>query len=385
MSLNADSIISRRRFMLSAAALAASGVACQSIVLGQTRPAEGPRPRGQALYGLVILGDLHYDKMEHHDMDWVHAEKPKDISQIENYVEVTRTHTPRLFERVKQTIAQARAPIVGVVQVGDFVEGLCGSRALQERQSRDAIAFVEQSDLGVPFLMCKGNHDITGPGADEAFDAVLLPWMAGQAGATLSSANYHWSRGDDLFVFFDAYKPDLNYLASIRDEAAQARHVFFVIHPPVVPYNARANWHVFSRESQADERAQLIAWLERVNAVVLSGHLHRYCHLRRTGETGGFTQLAINSVVRNDTEQALYEKAGVADYSAGLLDLEPNFSPSTREDRRAWIERERPSITSFDYARSAGYATLWVYADRVEADIYLGYADEIWKQRVVEA
>ena len=378
--------LTRRHFIAASAGAIAAGLMPVRVVLGGEGDST-PRPRSEALYGLALLGDLHYDQFEHHDMDWVKAEKPRDIRQIEGYVESTNTHMPRLFKRVGETIKASPVPIAAALHVGDFVEGLCGSYDLQSLQSRDAIAFVEGSELGVPFIMVKGNHDITGPGSDESFNDVLLPWMARNTGADLSSANFTWQHGEDVYVCFDAYKPDLAWLNGQSELAKSARHVFFMVHPPVVPYNARANWHVFSHDDQAADRAGLIAWLGKHKARVLSGHLHRYCNLTRSDENGTFTQLAISSVVRNEVESASekYIRSGVSDYNAGLLDLEPNFSPDSHEDRVRWIEQEKPCIKAFDYARVPGYAMLWVYDDRVEADIYLGYGEEVWKRQTVSA
>ncbi len=334
------------------------------------------RPREQALYALPLLGDMHYDKWEHHDLDWVRQEKPRDLRQIEGYVNVTAEHLPPLLAMVRERIRAAGVKVPGVLHIGDFVEGLCGSYELQALQFRDAMAFIESAQLEVPFLMAKGNHDITGPGAGEAFDDVLLPWMGINAGKALGEANYTWSHGKDLFVFFDAYRPDLDWLEGLVETARDARHVFFVIHPPVVPYNARSTWHVFSKEREQEDRGRLLAWLGGCGAVVLSGHLHRYGYLTRSTPQGIFSQLAVNSVVRQARVQARNQRGGLDAYGPALTDLEPAFSPDTLAERQAVLAREKPSIGAFDYARTSGHAMLWVYDDRVEADVYLGYTDE---------
>lgn len=368
-----------RRHFIAATAAGVAGAPYSISLAGPSR--RTPLPRDQARYGFVLLGDLHYDKLEHHDMDWVRREKPNDVRQINGYVAATRDHMPRLFANIMERISKAKAPLAAVVHIGDFVEGLCGSYELQSLQNRDAITFVEQADLGKPFLMAKGNHDITGPDAGRAFDDVLLPWMSKQAASDLQNANYTWEYAGDLFIFFDAYRPDLSWLDSVSDKASRAGRVFFVIHPPVVPYNARSSWNVFNRDHQAHERKQLLAWLGRHEAVVLCGHLHRYSHLRRSTVAGAFTQLALNSVVRSDSSSLRNQRSGTEAYGAELLNLEPDFSKSTRKARAAWLEREKPFIQAFDYARFPGYAMLWVYDDAVEADLYLGTSDEVLKTR----
>ena len=48
-------------------------------------------------YSFVYLGDMHFDKMAHHDFEWVKADKPNDIVQIDGYVENTEKYTPGLL------------------------------------------------------------------------------------------------------------------------------------------------------------------------------------------------------------------------------------------------------------------------------------------------
>jgi hypothetical protein len=84
---------------------------------------------GNKQFSFVLLGDLHYDKLEHHDMAWVQKDKPNDIRQIEGYTRNSREVTPLLFARVRETIAELnRTPatrVAFVLQAGDLVEGLC--------------------------------------------------------------------------------------------------------------------------------------------------------------------------------------------------------------------------------------------------------------------
>src|SRR2546421_258445 len=109
---------------------------------------------GRALYAFPLLGDLHFDRMAHHDLDWV---------KRDGYVDTPARSTPRLFARVRQAIADSKVPVPFVLHVGDLVEGLCGSRDLHTTQCREAVAAVEAAKFGVPVLMAKGNHDVTGP------------------------------------------------------------------------------------------------------------------------------------------------------------------------------------------------------------------------------
>src|SRR5439155_3078411 len=135
-------------------------------------------------FSFVLLGDLHFDKLAHHDIPWLQQDKPDDFRQVQNYSRITGEILPRLFATVRQTISDlslsADSAVPFVIQVGDFVEGLCGRLELALQQNREAIDFVRQIRLGVPFLFTKGNHDITGEGAVEAFKEVFQPFLRDQ-------------------------------------------------------------------------------------------------------------------------------------------------------------------------------------------------------------
>ena len=162
-------------------------------------------------YEVLLLGDVHFDRLSHHDMTWLEREKPNDVRQVQNYSRLTAEVWPHTLDRVRTAVAGARgsAPVALVAHIGDFVEGLCGTPALAEAQCREAIASVHDAKLGAPFVFCKGNHDITGPGAPDAFDRVLKPFLIAQAQAggpkavcfDVDQANVAIAYGRDWFLF----------------------------------------------------------------------------------------------------------------------------------------------------------------------------------------
>lgn len=374
---------SRRRFLQRASAGAAAATAVGRTLGGFAwgSPAATALAKGDPMYAFVILGDLHYDQPAHHDMDWVRKEKGDgDARQIEGYCRATKLHMPQLMQRVREAIAGRRVEMPFVLQVGDLVEGLCGSYELAAKQVGDAIDMVEQFRLGAPMLLCKGNHDVTGPGAPEAFDKVLLPWLGRQAGRSLSSAAYVHRQGDDAFIFFDAYKPDLEWADAAFREHKDARHTFFVVHPPVVPYDDRSNWILFASERDEPKRERLLKMLGGRGAIVLGGHIHKYSVMERQTGAGKFPQLAVCSVIRDDSPQPRSWREGLDAYKdEALLAIEPNFSPPTREQRREILGRERPSVRRYEYADLPGYAIISVYGDRVECDVFAGSNEKPWR------
>lgn len=360
----------RRRFLQACSAAAVTGLA-----------AERAKP-----FPFILLGDLHYDSLAHHDFKWLKEHHAGDLSQIQNYSRLTAEVMPGMFAAVKQRIAMLRdsaAPAAFVLQVGDLVEGLCGNAELSVKQNREALAFVAQRELGVPFLFTKGNHDVTGDGAKEAFDEVLLPFMAKEAqqvdvAASNSKANHLVTWGEAQFAFFDAYdQTSLQWLEAVVAKRT-ARHLFVIIHPPVVPYGARATWHLHAGEKAKAQRDKLLDVLGGQEAMVLGGHLHKFSALTRLAGGKSFSQLAVSSVVSALTQKPKDELHGVARYDGDQVNLEPKHSPETAALRRELYEMERKKVTAFEYADTAGYAVVTVDGGRVEAAVHAGSRGEIF-------
>ncbi len=340
-------------------------------------------------FSFVLLGDLHFDRLEHHDLAWVEKSHAGDVRQIQDYSRITRELMPRLFGTVRDTVAALKSAPDGrvpfVLHVGDLVEGLCGDEERAVRQNTEALAFVREARLGAPFLFTKGNHDITGPGAPAAFAQVFHPFLTDQAQAVaadageLRSARYTIECGHAQFVFFDAY--DAASLAWFEAVAARrtAEHFFVVVHPPVVPYGARSTWHVFAGEKEKAKREKFLALLGAQRALVLGGHIHKFSAVARTAGRGRFAQLAVSSVVGAAEVTAQMPLSGPADYTGDQIRVEPQFSPETEAARRAVYDAERPFVKAFEYADLPGYAVVSVDGPQVTARIYSGVGRHLWR------
>jgi hypothetical protein len=333
-----------------------------------------------------VLGDTHFDRLAHHDMDWLRREKPGDVRQVENYSRITEQVLPSLLDEVRSRVAASNGGIPFVIHCGDLVEGLCGTDALARRHCEEAADAFAAKRLGAPVLLTKGNHDITGPGAAKAFEDVLAPAFRHPAMERVEGACSVVRHGGAWFVFYDAYSPaSLPWLekAAADHDASKDGPMVLVVHPPVVPYTGRC-WHVFERAADAERRERLLRVLAAHRAVVLNGHLHRYGLLRRTvAEAGRFDQLSVISVVPKPDVAARHELAGDAAYGPSLTDLEPQFSPPTLERRRATLETERPSVSRFEHADLPGYAVLHFKSGTITAEIHRGVGQGVWRTRTV--
>jgi 3',5'-cyclic AMP phosphodiesterase CpdA len=374
----------RRRKFIQSAASAAMGA-----VVGASARSETPKTETDAAFSFVLLGDLHFDRLEHHDMEWLDRNKKGDLGQIRNYSRITADIMPQLFATVRATVADlnrtASTRVPFVLQVGDLVEGLCGSEERAARQDQEALDFVRGAELGAPFIFAKGNHDVTGDGAKEAFEHICGKYLEAQpvrlaGGAKPVAANYAVEQGGALFCFYDAYdNQSLDWLEAALTKRTQ-RHCFVTIHPPVVPYGARSTWNIFNSDRDKAKREKLLEMLGKQNAFVLGGHIHKFNTLTRsTGSGGKFVQLAVSSVINAPAVKAKDTLSGLADYNGDQIRVEPSYSPDNAAERRAVYESERLFVKTFEYADLPGYAVVNVAPQRVTAQIYAGVSRELWR------
>ncbi len=368
--------LTRRQFLTTAAALPLAG----RTLADEIKLASGA---DSVPFRFVALGDVHFDRPEHHNMEWLRRDHPNDVAQVENYSRITREVTPKLFNTVRRLVSDPPQgiPIRFTAQLGDLIEGMCGTAELAARQCEEAVAFVRDADLGIPFRAVKGNHEIQGPGAVEAFNRVLLPALCGPGRNQRGSASFTVEQGCALFAFLDAYDPDaLDWLEhTLEAREPRHRHVFVLLHPPVVPFCARSTWHLYARTADAPKRTGLLNLLGKHRAIVLSGHLHKYGVVVRKTDAGPFLQLALISVLPRHDVRPRDEVSGIERYGPDLVTLEPRFSPQTEATRREALRAEAPFITHFEYADAPGYALLTVGEESVTAAIHAGLDSKPWK------
>ena len=377
--------ITRRTFLRSTASAATSLTLAQAL----SRAAEAKSSKAPS-FSILLLGDLHYDKLEHHDLAWLDRTHPNDLSQIKNYTRVTTEIMPRLFATLRETITELNqspaTKVAFVLQVGDLVEGLCGSEERSVRQNTEVLEFVRGARLGAPFLFAKGNHDITGDGAREAFARVFHPFLTEQRRALMvgadavSSARYTVEVGNAQFAFFDAYESaeSLEWFEAVAAKRT-ADHLFTIVHPPVVPYGARATWTVFAAEKERAKREKFLALLGDQHAIVLGGHIHKYNVIAREAGRGRFAQFALSSVVNAPAVVAKTTLTGIDDYNGEQIKVEPNFGSGTAAARQAIYTAEQPFVKAFEYADLPGYAVVTVDGAQVTVRMFSGIGREVWR------
>jgi hypothetical protein len=325
------------------------------------------------------MGDMHFDKRTHHQMEWVKKTHPADTSQIRNYSEKTATFLPVLLNDIRAQVNDPCLKVSLVVQSGDFVEGLCGNYLLAVNQFNDFISFAN-SYVKVPYFVSKGNHEITGPGADSAYRQVIFPFINKETGKGINDSKYSYIKNNAVFFFYDGYSySSLDWLEKEIKKYTAVKNKFLIIHEPVVPFTARSKWTVFSKPEEKKNRERLLNMLGDNKIIVLAGHLHKYGLLVRKTAHGKFIQLSVSSVLDQLIQDPGDIRSGIQYYNGNLVDDEPGFSLSDREERKERLRNEKSFIEYFESADFQGYVILKIENDQVVADLYSGTGLRRWK------
>jgi len=341
-------------------------------------------------FSIIFLGDIHFDRIEHHDFSWLESNRSDDvIRQVKNYCKITNENLPLLINTIRSVYEQAIPPVSYFMQIGDFTEGLCGNYSLAKKQLKEFTSYIDSASLGAPFCVVQGNHDITGPGSEEAYIEIIYPWIEKQIGFTPVNGCYSLPQGNVLFLFYNCYDDkSLDWLEKTINQSNQKEFVV-LCHEPVVPFQARSNWIQFASESEAikrgdvqenkDKRIRLLNILGQARATVLCGHLHDFGVVARKTEKGTFVQLTFNAVLSNTDNTIRNHIRGIEHYNASLTDLEPSFSPETLKERKMILEAEKPFISYYEFADTFGFVRLVFSNDDVVAEVYVGTDTREWR------
>lgn len=303
----------------------------------------------------IVLGDIHYDLIEDHDMEWLKT-KPDDVRQVKEYTRITREIWPTFSKHLRTVSLDYRPKVEAVIQLGDISEGLAGSVEKADQMAKNLVKGVEAVNMPVPWIIIKGNHDITGPGAVDAFNKHYIPMFQRQLNRQdISSANYAHPIGENLFVAFDPWdnREDLLDILEKNLSSSDAKFKFLLVHEPVIPINERC-WHLYRNDPAKRER--LIEIIAKNQAIVLTAHLHLYAIVKRETAFGPIIQLSLNSVVR-DLNRTTTSKVHTI-YGWRLAADCPDWQPETLTQRLKWLDDESKYVTFFKQQELPGYGIL---------------------------
>jgi hypothetical protein len=246
--------------------------------------------------------------------------------------------------------------VKAVIQLGDLSEGLAGSEEKAAQMAENTMKAVEDVNMPVPWIITKGNHDITGPGAPEAFLKHYVPMFRKQTNnPSINSASYTYRYDNVQITCVDPWDHDPDMVAFLEKELSEsdARFKFVAIHEPVIPVTERC-WHTLRRNPE--QREKLLEVIARNKAIVLCAHLHRYSVVRRNTGYGPIVQVMAISVVSD--RKILTPDKVINEYGPSLAENVPDWQPETLGDRKAVLAEEAKYVTFYKQTVLPGYAVI---------------------------
>ncbi|MCK4748176.1 MAG: metallophosphoesterase [Bacteroidales bacterium] len=324
---------------------------------------------------LLILGDLHYDLLQDHDMDWL-SDRPGDLRQVEAYTAYTEEHWSDFMTRLKRKIEQDSIPVKAIVQLGDLSEGLAGTKEKAFQMASHTMKAIDAVQMPVPWILTKGNHDVTGPGAAEAFQEYYVPMIREQSGnPEIYSASYSFRCGKVQVTCLDPWDRETDMIAFLEEElsGSDAKFKFVAIHEPVIPVTERC-WHTLRRNPE--QRENLMEVIARNKAIVLCGHLHRYSVVSRSTPYGQIVQVMVISVVKDRK----YKKPSylITEYGPSLVEDMPDWQPETMEARKEILAEEAKYVSFYKQTDLPGYAIIKVDGEKesIQLEYYAAFGNK---------
>ena len=322
----------------------------------------------------MVLGDIHYDLIDDHDMTWLKT-KPDDLRQVKEYTQITKGIWPVFSSHLREVVLNYEPKTEAVLQLGDLSEGLAGNHELADQMARNTVKAVEDVNMPVPWIVIKGNHDITVPGGREAFDKNYIPMFQKQLNRKdVTSANYAHQIGKNLFVAMDPWDNREDLLDELEKNlsSSDAKFKFLMVHEPIIPINERC-WHLYRNDPEKRER--LLEIIAKNQAIVLTAHLHLYAIVKRETTHGPIIQLSFNSVIR-DLDRTSANKV-YTKYGWNLATDHPEWQPETLTQRIKWLDEESRYVTFFKQHELPGYGL--ITTNEENGEIFMEYYSAINK------
>lgn len=319
-------------------------------------------PNGIA-YDLLLLGDLHYDAP---DLKCDLTILPK-YQQKEFRRNINRWSAP--IPAMLDAAAKASANCEFAVQLGDLVQGDYLQDGFHAEALRRAINTLSLR-MKCPLYFVKGNHDIRGKGALEAYPLVMHKWLSDTWKVRLASekaTNYAFTRHGDLFIFFDCMTPDVDFVKRSLEEHPAAKRVFFFSHYPLLPCAlGNPGWLILFRSPQEQLRLQQL--LAKRNAIVLCAHTHAPSYSEYAFSEGTIRQLAVFSMPEAKGGEFAIGEGHVREYLATGKGINARY-PIPEEFRKRYLQALRRQEF---YSPRGGYCILQVGADAISVQLNYG-------------
>lgn len=332
-------------------------------------------------YSIVILGDTHFDAEPTSVYHSLYVE-PNERRYKVHYAEFLRNgemwreRCPKLLDRAASLVSRDTKM---VFQMGDLIQGDCGSGEMHTKMLDDAVNTVKGAFGDIPFVTVVGNHDIRGVDAEKAYKEYMPARMSKELGKEIAKTTFGFNIGDDAFIFIDFNKPDNDEIEKLLKETEGARHTFVVSHGPVFPYDGGdSRWFFHGYRKHTDERRHFRAEFAKRNAIALCGHIHTTEFYDWFGDGGRITQMTMNSVWSKD-ELGKYDivSEGPGSYGSIRQKLADAGGKEFPADDVELFNEYKPGLRAYSLSRAAGSYKLNVSRKHVTIEFHAGDSREI--------
>lgn len=375
--------MNRREFLT----LSATGIV--SLGIGSVPLPVWAKGKKDKKYSMIILGDTHFD-IDPPSAYHAHYNEPNErLNKIQRAEfarngEMWKDRCPRLLKRAAGLIDKDTRM---VLQMGDLIQGDCGSGDVHKKMLSDALQNMKGELGGLPFVTVVGNHDIRGTEAKEAYHSFAPARMSEELGKQITKTTFGFNIGNDAFLVVDFNDPDDQEIDRILDDTKGARHTFVMTHGPVLPPDITScRWFFHGGASEANTQARLHfrqAFAKR-NAIVLCGHTHYTDFMDWEGDGGRITQMTMSSVWTSENQkQYTVRSEGAENYGMFRKKLLEKPEGANLKDESALFDEYRPGVRQHINSRSQGSYKLNVSNKRITIDFYAGDSQELSHQFVI--
>ena len=295
-------------------------------------------------YKVLWFGDLHYDEVVFHDKSIVNY-TPRQQLNFDYYSGIWQKKAPAMLKAAKSRHLDDSD---FVIQIGDWIQGDASSAEDKSRQMQKAIQVVT-SGINKPVYTLRGNHDARGNGGMEGYRKVILPFLSRQLKKEVTSLNYKFVHGEDLYIFVDSLDIDFDFLEKRLAESGKYRWVFVAAHYALIPPVGSTRCK-FGKSPEEVKR--LLELFLKHNVILLCGDSHEFYVVQYARKGNKFTQLMSNSVIATPWK----------DLQSRKEDLTKNMSESM-----AFLNKDIVSVREWS---GAGFAVLRISNKSVDLEYY---------------
>jgi 3',5'-cyclic AMP phosphodiesterase CpdA len=321
-----------------------------------------PAPEGP--FSFVLLGDMHFARPIHYEPGGMN-------SYARKVCDLTAAAWDDVWDEIAAQLRELDPQPAFVLQVGDYVHGDCPTAEKSLEHYDDFVRSIRRHQLPVPLFLARGNHELQGKGAREAYETHMPEWLREVGPLTRGAAYYSFDAGPAVHVtVLDVYGDsgrggslDARQLAWLEQDLTAYRRrapeglAILVSHAPLFPMTPRGA--IFDVDAAAHGRLIVRLMHHKVNAV-LCGHLHTVSTMTYTDAASGhrLTQFMTYSLIGAGEVKAQSFRTPAYDPEI-ILPVEYR-KPEELDAMRQIVKDVGPQISGYRSAQIPGYQVVRV-------------------------